>query len=232
MELEASRISLAVIAQSAPAIVGGFFAAWYGARIGFNKTRRERSFEKKLAWHEETVRALTAYEEALNALENNSLNDFLITARKNKAASKPSDPPKTFRPSLEVWERVASAELRVRECLALHRIYTEDDVSLHCDIALNKLAIVVSRNWFDISATPEVGHAGTITKRTRLRDLRSILEANIRSLLHYSGLIERYSPRLFRRMRLWNLQRKLRLAKASEAKVVKRSSDPAAKRRR
>jgi len=205
------------------AIIGAFAAAWFGARIGFRRSVRERAFDRRLEWHEEVVASLAAYDEVLGRLRNNYLNELVVkeAARRGSGPqpkNAPRDLPKSFRPKAEVWSEVVQTEASLRRSLHLFGLYTDGDAKDGCSSILDRTATLAAGQWFDLGPAPEIPWADIPVRRSALAQTRRILEEEIRAVLEYDSWLLRKWPWLRRRREIARLKKKLRnLKKASEA---------------
>jgi hypothetical protein len=210
-------------------ILGGFAAAWFGARLAFRKTVRERALAGRIAWYEEAIRSLFAYEEILQRLDKDYFNIALVQpmlARRSdpKAASDSQlpEPPRRFTPSPELWKELVDTEARLRRSLQLHDVYTEGSTRTACSVTLDRTATIAVGQWFVIGDATSISR-DDLVRRYSIATTRRALEMELRRILQYDGVIRSTFPWINKKFVMRDLRRqrkaldKLRIPKAKES---------------
>jgi hypothetical protein len=194
-------MSVADIAKILGGPIGAFAAAWLGAHLGFRKTRKERALDRVVAWHVETIQALSLYEEKLKKLHSYSRNVLVVQRVQNaKPAEVESDLPRTIRIPERLWQELRDAEEPVRAALRLADAHTDLRTQVECSTALSTLVNIVSDQWFDLSPEPEVAWAGWSGAAIRIGSLRDRIQLSYRKTLELDGFLASISPTLAKRL--------------------------------
>ena len=212
-------------------IAGGFLAAWFGARLAFRRTLRELALTGKVAWHEEAILSLAAYEEVLERLKNNFLRSVYVKS-KSSAVPQSSQPEQerwkelveaeSFQPEPRRWKELVEAESRLRHALQLHEVYTRSDTLNSCSFAL-KNATLAEGQWFDLGPAPKL-QKKDVFQGYQFNRVRVALQSELRALLQMDGWIRSNFPKLNKWLRIIELKRQLKKISKRHQKVLEKST--------
>jgi hypothetical protein len=209
-------------ATMASGAAGAFVAALAGAFLGFRRTRNERALDRRVSWHEEAVQALAQYEERLERLRHHAMHILLIertkTAHRRRQdpsdASTPSELPKRIKAPAILWKELGEAERRARAALRLADLYTDGRAQLDCSVALNNSVNMVSGQWIDISAEPEIAWLELQSKAFAAANVRRRLQDSLKAVLELEGLLANV---LGPKYRQWRALRRIKQLQADLA---------------
>ena len=172
--------------------VGAFFAAWLGAHLGFRRSRKERALERTIAWHEQTIQAIAAYEEQLERIRNYSLHVAVVqpTLAKTSGGEKTeSSWPTSIKVPAAMWKELREIENRARAGLRLADLYIEGRIAIDCSVALNNTINLVSSQWIDLGDEPTISQTSFSVKASFSAEVRRKLQESLKVVLEIDGFL-------------------------------------------
>jgi hypothetical protein len=122
------------------ALVAAFLGSWFGALTALSRFKRERAFEKQLAWYEQMINALDYMAERI---------EIASTFQEDEKASAESRG--------EQWEKVQIAHIRLEGAINQALLYGSAEAAKNCARISKFVQEVADKTEaFDLANHPEV----------------------------------------------------------------------------
>jgi hypothetical protein len=211
---------------------GAFLAAWFGAHLGFRRSRKERALDRTIGWHEQTIESLARYEEQLERLRKYSIQSFLSRPLPEKSTDGKKGLGETHVVVPEaMWLDLTDAEEKVRALLRLADLYTPEGLAIKCSVALSNTVNIVVNHLVHVRAEPTVAESAFFVKSRFTEELRKELQESLKVTLEIDGAL---AGLLGSRYRKWLKMRRIeklrrdfrREQEASKARLEKTAAAP------